>query len=114
MEKLQTISTKFRKQQETGEFPVNFMRHYYDVYCLLKRPEVQAFIGTAAYKAHKTKRFPKADNQNISENDAFILSEPKTRAVYAKAYADSTALYYKDKPTFDQILAEISKWSDRL
>ncbi len=30
VEKLQTISTKFRKQQKTGEFSENFMRHYYD------------------------------------------------------------------------------------
>ena len=37
---LQPKRTKFRKQQEKGEFPVNFMRHYYDVYRLLKRPEV--------------------------------------------------------------------------
>lgn len=57
VEKLQTISTKFRRQQETGEFPANFMRHYYDAYSLLKRPEVQAFIGTEAYKAHKTGGF---------------------------------------------------------
>jgi hypothetical protein len=35
VEKLQTISTKYRKQQETGKFPANFLRHYYDVYCLL-------------------------------------------------------------------------------
>src|SRR6185295_9485829 len=32
IEKLQAISTKFRKQQEDGTFPVNFMRHYYDIY----------------------------------------------------------------------------------
>ena len=31
VEKLQTTSTKLRQQQESGEFPVNFMRHYYDV-----------------------------------------------------------------------------------
>ena len=48
LEKLQTISTKFGRQQETREFPVNFMRHYYDVFSLLKRPEVQAFLGTDA------------------------------------------------------------------
>ncbi|MDI7864678.1 nucleotidyl transferase AbiEii/AbiGii toxin family protein [Rhizobiaceae bacterium n13] len=46
VEKLQTISTNYRKQQETGQFPVNFLRHYYDVYCLLEQPDVQAFIGT--------------------------------------------------------------------
>ena len=38
VEKLQTISTKYRTQQESGSFPVNFMRHYYDVYCLLDEP----------------------------------------------------------------------------
>jgi hypothetical protein len=38
---------------------------YYDVYELLKRPEVQKFIGTAAYTAHKQARFRRDDNQNI-------------------------------------------------
>jgi hypothetical protein len=40
VEKLQTISTKFRRQQEKGTSPVDFMRHYYDVYELLERPEI--------------------------------------------------------------------------
>src|SRR5438309_11707640 len=34
----------------------SFMRHHYDVYSLLKRPEVQEFIGTDAYNGHKAKR----------------------------------------------------------
>lgn len=114
VEKLQTISTKYRKQQETGRFPENFMRHYYDVYCLLKRAEVQAFISTDDYKAHKQRRFPKADNQDIATNEAFLLNDSKTRAAYTKAYADSSALYYKEKPTFEQILSEIDTWKGRL
>ncbi|MDO8979065.1 MAG: nucleotidyl transferase AbiEii/AbiGii toxin family protein [Afipia sp.] len=114
VEKLQTISTKFRKQQETKEFPADFMRHYYDVYSLLQRSDVQAFVGTDAYKAHKTKRFPQADNSNISENQAFILSDSATRQSYAKAYTGTSALYYKDKPTFEQILKIIATWADRL
>jgi Nucleotidyl transferase AbiEii toxin, Type IV TA system len=114
VEKLQTVSTKFRQQQASKAFPINFMRHYYDIYSLLRRPEVQAFIGTDAYKAHKAKRFPKADNQDIAQNDAFILADPETRKAYAKAFADSSALYYADKPTFEQILEEIGKWIDRL
>jgi Nucleotidyl transferase AbiEii toxin, Type IV TA system len=40
VEKLQTVSTKFRQQQSSKEFPLNFMRHYYDIYSLLRRPEV--------------------------------------------------------------------------
>ena len=114
VEKLQTISTKFRKQQTTGEFPANFMRHYYDVYNLLQRPEVQTFIGTADYEAHKKKRFRKGDNPKITENPAFTLSDPATRAFYEKAYDNTTALYYKAKPTFGQILEEIARWAERL
>ena len=114
VEKLQTISTKFRKKQESGESPVEFMRHYYDVYSLLQWPNVQAFIGTDAYKAHKAKRFPRADNQNIAQNDAFILSDPATRKTYANAFAASGALYYGDKPTFEHILSQIENWIDRL
>ncbi len=90
------------------------MRHYYDVHGLLQRTEVQQFIGTEAYKAHKAKRFRKADNQNIAQNEAFILSDEATRQAYAKAYADTSALYYGDPPTFDEILGEIAAWSDRL
>jgi hypothetical protein len=70
------------------------MRHHYDVYELLGRSDIQAFIGTDAYKAHKNKRFPKADNQNIAQNQAFVLSDANTRKLYEKAYEDSSALYY--------------------
>jgi hypothetical protein len=114
VEKLQTISTKFRHQQSDGSDPVGFMRHYYDVYELLQRAEVQKFIGTDEYKQHKQKRFRQGDNQNIAENEAFLLNDTKTKALYSNAYERSSALYYGDKPTFEQILAEIKKWASRL
>ena len=114
VEKLQTISTKFRLQQANKDRPIDFMRHYYDVYGLLQRPQVQAFIGTDAYKAHKAKRFPGGDNQNISQNEAFLLSDPATRNAYAKAYADTSSLYYGKAPSFDEILKQIAAWSGRL
>ncbi|TKV82247.1 nucleotidyl transferase AbiEii/AbiGii toxin family protein [Bradyrhizobium elkanii] len=114
VEKLQTVSTKFRKQQADGSDPVGFMRHYYDVHELLKQPEVQKFIGTDAYKAHKQARFRQGDNQNIAKNEAFILSDARTRALYDDAYKRSSALYYAGKPTFDEILAEIEKLIDNL
>ena len=114
VEKLQTISTKFRRQQANGGSPIDFMRHYYDVHSLLQRPEVQAFIGTDEYKAHKAKRFPRADNQNIAQNEAFILSDPGTRKSYEDAFAKSSALYYGDKPSFEEVLELIAKWVDKL
>jgi predicted nucleotidyltransferase component of viral defense system len=114
VEKLQTVSTKFRQQQVSGDSPLAFMRHYYDIYSLLQRPEVQKFIGTPAYTAHKERRFRGGDNLNISENDAFIVSDPATRNSYTKAFAESTVLYYGDKPTFEKIIAEIAKWTGKL
>ncbi len=114
VEKLQTVSTKFRKQQMDGSDPVGFMRHYYDIYELLKQPDVQTFIGTDAYKAHKQARFRQGDNQTIGENEAFLLSDAKTRTLYANAYERSSALYYAGKPSFEQIMDEIEKWTGRL
>jgi hypothetical protein len=114
VEKLQTISTKYRQTQKEKQFPPNFLRHYYDIYSLLERPEVQAFIGTDEYVAHKNRRFRSLDNKNIAKNQAFILSDDETRKTYAETYAKTSALYYGKKPTFDQILKQISGWTDRL
>lgn len=114
VEKLQTISTKYRQQQADGQFPVNFMRHYYDVYCLLRRPEVQEFISTDAYVAHKARRFRTGDNPIIAENEAFLLRDPGTRKRYEKAYAETATLYHRDRPSFKEILATITEFAKRL
>ena len=108
VEKLQTISTKYRRQQEESSFPTNFMRHYYDVFCLLKEPDVQSFIGTKEFTDHKTKRFRQGDNLVLAENEAFLLSDPEIRALYAKAYEESHTLYYRDQPDFKEILQALA------
>jgi hypothetical protein len=114
VEKLQTISTKFRKQQAQGTFSENFMRHYYDVYCLLKNPEIQEFILTQEYKDHKEKRFRSGDNPIILENEAFFLREKETRLKYQNEYELSRSLYYEEKPTFHEILQLIEKFAKEL
>ena len=114
VEKLQTVSTKFRKQQETGNFAKNFLRHYYDIYCLLEQTEVQAFIGSTAYHAHKQLRFPKADNLHIASNEAFLLSDPAVRALYERKYRETAALYYAGQVPFATIFDRIAQYRDRL
>ncbi|MES2659502.1 MAG: nucleotidyl transferase AbiEii/AbiGii toxin family protein [Verrucomicrobiota bacterium] len=113
VEKLQTISTKFRKQQETGDFPANFLRHYYDVYCLLEVPKVLCFIGTEEYLAHKSKRF-RSENPDIAGNEAFLLTNSATRRAYEDAYEGTKSLYYRDRPSFSEILSRIREFADRL
>lgn len=114
VEKLQTISTKYRKQQADGGMPVNFMRHYYDVYCLLEDPDVQAFIGSDAYHAHKAQRFPAADEQVLRHNPAFTLADVDIRARYERAYAVTAALYYAGQPSLPDILRRIDEHLDRM
>lgn len=114
VEKLQTISTKYRQQQESGQFPVNFMRHYYDVYCLLQDAETAKFIGTPEYLAHKEKRFRAADNPVIAENEAFLLRDKETRVLYKSAYQSTRALYYQSQPDFDEILEKFLEYCDAL
>ncbi|MGK5082552.1 nucleotidyl transferase AbiEii/AbiGii toxin family protein [Bdellovibrionota bacterium FG-1] len=114
VEKLQTISTKFRKQQETGSVPTNFMRHYYDVYQLLGQTVVQKFIGTEIYEARKRQRFRTGDNLKISENEAFILSDPRIRALYQAEYKKTYSLYYKGQVEFLVLLKRIEGFLPKL
>jgi hypothetical protein len=114
VEKLQTISTKFRRHLEDGSMPQNFLRHYYDVYCLLDDPTVQAFIGTEAYLAHKEKRFPVADNKVIADNPAFSLPDKAMRDRFVRAYLATSALYYRGQPSLDDVLGQIRDFADRL
>ena len=116
VEKLQAIVTKYRQYQTSGdEFPPNFMRHYYDVFCLLQNDKVQAFVGTDKYNEHKKRRFPAIDLQNpLSNNAALAMGDPAKRALYKKEYERRAALYYQEQPHFDDVLAVIQKYLTRL
>jgi hypothetical protein len=57
---------------------------------------------------------PLTNQSRMAQNEAFVLSDPEPRRVYAGAFAASSALYYRDKPTFEQVLGEIGTWADPL
>jgi len=115
VEKLQSIATKFRQQQEGSEFPPNFLRHYYDVYCLLQDERVQKFIGTDEYIKHKKKRFPKMDQEVLlNKNEAFLLNDDAVRELYKKEYEKHPGLYYQEQPPFEDMLSLIHSNLERL
>lgn len=114
VEKLQTISTKYRRLAEAKEFPANFLRHYYDVYCLLDLPEVQEFMKTPEYQERKQQRFRSGDELAIAKNAAFTLSDYDQRALFAREYRKSAALYYQGQPDFDELLARIGLQLDSM
>lgn len=109
VEKLQTISTKYRKLQEAEAFPANFLRHYYDVYCLLALEEVQSFMREPAYLERKKQRFRSGDELVIADNQAFTLSSAEERERFAGEYRKTRALYYRGQPDFDALLTRIQE-----
>ena len=114
VEKLQTISTKYRRLAEAKEFPANFLRHYYDVYCLLDIQEVQEFMKKPAYQERKEQRFRSGDELAIAKNPAFTLTDSEQRELFAREYRKSSALYYLGQPDFDQLLARIGAHLDSM
>lgn len=96
VEKLQTIASKFRKEMITGEIATNYMRQYYDIYCLLEDRAVLDFIGTKEYLQHKKLRFSREDFElPIQKNEAFLLSDSIIKEKLQKRYEASKGLYYK-------------------
>lgn len=115
VEKLQTIATKFRLEQEDKIERQNLMRQYYDVYCLLQNNTVQAFIGSEEYQKHKAIRFPSKDfDISIANNEAFLLKNPITRERFIERYKKTAKLYYKGQPDFNELIKEICRWVVKL
>ncbi len=114
VEKLQTISTKFRKQQKENKLPKNFLRHYYDIYKLLEVPEVLKFIGTPEYLEFKDSKFSSMDEKNLPKNEAFLLRDGKIKELFVKEFENTKSLYYKENPSFEKIMERIGKFLNRL
>lgn len=89
----------------------NFLRHYYDVYCLLELQEVQDFMQTTAYHERKKQRFRSGDELVIDRNPAFTLSDSGQRQLFAREYRKSSALYYQGQPEFELLLERITNKS---
>lgn len=114
VEKLQAISKKFRNQQKNGTLPINFLRHYYDVYQLLNHKRILDFIGTAEYFEHKNKRFKTQDEKDLTKNPAFTLCNEDTFSLYRSAYEGKSNLYFGKQPKFREILDRIKLYLKKL
>jgi hypothetical protein len=110
VEKLQTIIRKYRNMSMAEDSNnKNFMRQYYDVYCLLGNEDILAFIKTPEYAAHKSIRIKGADKFiPVAEHPAFLLDDAEIRASFKARYQATARLYYNGQPDFDDVLARIA------
>ncbi|MEY3238037.1 MAG: hypothetical protein RI883_2138 [Bacteroidota bacterium] len=114
VEKLQAISTKYRLQQENDTMPVNFLRHYYDIYKLLENKRVLEFIGSKEYLSHKQQRFRSNDELDIRKNPAFTMPETHVRNLYSTEFKKKSALYFGNQMQFEEILLRFSQYLHKL
>lgn len=113
VEKLQAVTTKFRIYKTTGKFEKNFIRHFYDIYCLLDLHEIQKFIGTPDYVKRKTHRFPKIDDpENLNSNPVFTKLKQEDFELFKNSYEQTSSLYYKGQISFEEILERIKNSSE--
>lgn len=116
VEKLQAIVTKYtyyKDGKNNGKLPVNFLRHYYDIYCLLEFPTVKEFIGSSEYNDYKKERFRGYDTR-IKNCEGFSLVDDRERDIFKLNYEKSSSLYYKGQVGFDEILSKIGDYLDQL
>jgi len=113
VEKLQAVIRKFKIYRERGTVPKNFMRHYYDIYHLLKLKGVRDFIATEEYVKYKKERFG-GDDIVIANSDAFKLQDTKEALLFEKEYGKTRALYYRGQIELKEILNYVGIYLNRL
>lgn len=115
IEKLQTISTKYRvNKQKYIDSPINFIRHYYDVYQLLNTERIKQFLQTETYQAYKLEKFGSLDEPDLTKNPAFQLSMPGEIDKFSKLYQKKAEIYFGSIPPFEEIIQTIKKCAGRL
>lgn len=115
VEKLQTIIRLHRQEQGDGRKRKNYMRQYNDIYYLLENEQVNAFIGTDEYKAHKEARIKGKDKElTIQDNPALLLNDEALLRDFGERYKATAALYYKGQIPFSEIIKRIQQNLHRL
>lgn len=114
VEKLQTVSTKYRQFVASGRIPANFLRHYSDIYSLLDIDSVQKFIGTEKYEQRKKQRFRTGDELRIAKNTAFLFKDKEKYQVLEKEYLSTASLYYSGQISFEEIAVKIKRYINKL
>jgi len=112
VEKLQTISTKYRVNLANEiESPINFIRHYYDIYMLLGSECVMDFIKTNDYLNYKKEKFGNLNELDLTKNPAFQLSKQGEFDKFSTLYDKKSDIYFEKPPSFNEIIDRIKHYA---
>jgi hypothetical protein len=112
VDKLQTISRRYRLFKERNDAPRKFLRHYYDLYKLLELDRVTVFIGSTEYNAYKDKKLKTKDLEMFNSRKAFNIYYPEIYQLFEKEYLAVTVLFWVlPGPRFKDVIERIRSHS---
>jgi hypothetical protein len=118
VEKMFVIHAKVEAFKSTGQQIGAYARHYYDLFCLVQRPEVLAMLRSEEYAAIKTdydristEHFPKSyvppPDMSFAKSDA-LFPPVELRAAIASGFeAQCRVLCFGPFPTWDEVQAHL-------
>lgn len=116
VDKLQTISRRYRQHKSRGEErdrPREFLRHYYDLYMLLGMERVNAFIGTPDYDKYKVEKLKGLDAAAFASKKPFTLDEDGTFDLFEKEFASMNTLLLSKGPSFKEVAERLRKYAPK-
>ena len=118
VEKMFAIHAKVEAFKTAGQPLGGYARHYYDLFCLVQRPEVLAMLRSEEYAAIKTDydristaHFPRSyvppPDMSFARSDA-LFPPPDLRAAIAAGFeAQCRVLCFGPFPTWDEVEARL-------
>jgi Nucleotidyl transferase AbiEii toxin, Type IV TA system len=118
VEKMFAIHAKVEALKSAGQPLGGYARHYYDLYCLLERPEVPAMLRSEEYATIKadydrisSRHFPKSyvppPDMSFAKSDA-LFPPAALRALIAPGFeAQCRVLCFGPFPTWDEVQARL-------
>jgi hypothetical protein len=119
VEKMFAIHGKVDTLKKTGQPIGPYARHYYDIYCLVQRPEVLAMLKSDEYARIKadydqisTSHFPKSyvppPDMSFANSDALFPPAAIRAAIAADFEAQCRILCFGPFPTWDDVHARLT------
>jgi hypothetical protein len=120
VEKMFAIHAKVDAFKKAGQAIGGYARHYYDLFCLIQRPEVLAMLRSPEYAAIKAdydrisvSHFPKSyvppPGMSFAKSDALFPSAGLRAAIAADFEAQCRNLCFGPSPTWDQVEAKFAE-----
>lgn len=112
VDKLQTISKRYRLFKERNDAPRKFLRHYYDLYMLLELDRVMGFIGSTEYNTYKDMKLKTKDLETFKSRAPFHIDDPVIYQLFEKEYQAVKALFwFQPGPKFKDVIGRIRSHS---